>query len=155
MSFQILGLEPAPFIPLYGLTDAALTRRGVHRQTVSTPHSAPDRIGLRDADPGETVLLLNWQHQPADTPYRATHAIFVREGATQRHVATGMVPEALARRSLSVRAFNGDHWMVDADLVEGEQAGPLIEKLLARPDVAYLQVHFARRGCFAATVIRA
>jgi hypothetical protein len=44
--------------------------------------------------------------------------------------------------------------MVDADIVDGAVAAPLIERLLARADVGYLHLHFARRGCFACRVDR-
>ena len=45
--------------------------------------------------------------------------------------------------------------MVDAEVVNGADAAPLIERYLARADVAYLHIHFARRGCFACRVDRA
>jgi hypothetical protein len=54
----------------------------------------------------------------------------------------------------SVRAYDGADDMVDAEVVDGREAAPLIERYLARPDVAYLHLHFARRGCFACRVDR-
>ncbi|MFV3456565.1 DUF1203 domain-containing protein, partial [Mycobacterium tuberculosis] len=36
-----------------------------------------------EVDIGDAAILLNYEHQPADTPYRSRHAIFVREGAQQ------------------------------------------------------------------------
>nr|WP_156421634.1 DUF1203 domain-containing protein [Pseudomonas orientalis] len=35
----------------------------------------------------DSVLLLNHVCQPADTPYRAAHAIFIREGASHQYSA--------------------------------------------------------------------
>ena len=155
MSFRILGLSPAPFQPLFGLSDAALAARGARRCVVDAPVGYPDRIELRDAAVGETVLLLNHVHQPADTPYRAAHAIFVREGAQAAYDAIDQVPDALRRRTLSLRAFDAQHEMVDADLVEGAQCETLIARLFAGPRVAYVQAHYARRGCYAARIERA
>ena len=155
MSFRILGLAPTPFQPLFGLSDADLAAHGARRCVVDTPVGYPDRIELRDAAPGETVLLLNHVHQPADTPYRAAHAIYVREGAQSAYDAVDQVPDALRRRTLSLRAFDARHEMVDADLVEGAQCEELVERLLADPRVAYVQAHFARRGCYAARIERA
>ena len=82
MSFRIIGLDPAPFLHLYGLSDAELADYGVKRYVADTKPGFPDRIEMREGEPGETFLLLNHVCQPAETPYRATHAIFVREGAT-------------------------------------------------------------------------
>ena len=64
------------------------------------------------------------------------------------------IPEQLAIRLLSVRAFDGDGMMIDADVVEGTGLEPLIERMFADGRVAYLHVHNARRGCFAARVDR-
>jgi hypothetical protein len=155
MALRILGLSPAPFVHLYGLPDAELATRGVIRQRVDEPHSAPDRIELRDAEPGEAVLLLNHEYQSADSPYRGCHAIFVREGATRQFDAVGEVPDALRRRLLSVRAFDAAGMMVDADVVEGTALEGLAERLLDDPRVAYLHAHHARRGCYAARIERA
>ncbi|MBB5204945.1 hypothetical protein HNQ51_002264 [Inhella inkyongensis] len=154
MNFRILGLDPAPFAPLYGLSDAALAEQGVQRIAVNEPHSAPDRIELRDAEPGETVLLLNHCYLDIPNPYYGRHAIFVREGATQRFEALNQVPDALRRRLLSLRAFDAASMMVDADVVEGTQIEGLIERLFAEPAAAFIQVHHARRGCYAARVER-
>jgi hypothetical protein len=155
MALRILGLDPAPFLHLYGLADAELATRGVIRQQVDEPHSAPDRIELRDAEPGETVLLLNHEYLPVDSPYRGRHAIFVREGALERFDAVGEVPDALQRRLLSLRAFDEAGMMVDADVVEGIALETLAERLLDDPRVAYLHAHHARRGCYAARIERA
>lgn len=154
MSFRITGLPPAPFFPLFGLDDAELTARGVERMRVDAFPRFPDRIELRDVEPGESVLLLNFEHQPAATPYRAAHAIFVREGATTAFDAIDTVPDALRRRPLSLRAFDAAHGMIDADLVDGSAAEALIERLLADPRCAYVHAHYARRGCYAARIER-
>ena len=155
MSFRITGLHPAPFRPLFGLSDDELTARGVQRWLVDAKPGFPDRIELRDAEPGERVLLLNYTHQPAETPYRASHAIFVLEGAQDRYDAIGAVPEALRARPISLRAFDGQHQMVDADLTDGRELESLIERFLARSEVSYLQAHYAKRGCYAARIERA
>lgn len=154
MSYIVRGLDPAPFVSLYGLADAELAGRGARRYVVDAHPGYPDRIELRDATPGETVLLVNHVHQAADTPYRASHAIFVREGATAAAEYVDAVPEALAVRPISLRAFDAAHWMTDADLVAGTGLADLIERLLADPRVAYLQAHYAKRGCYAARIER-
>jgi hypothetical protein len=155
MSFRITGLDPAPFRHLFGLSDEELAARGAKRCVADQKPGFPDRVELRDAEPGESVLLINHTHQPADTPYRASHAIFVREGAERAYSAVDVVPEPLRGRPISLRAFDGDHMMVDADLVDGRELESLIKRLLADPKVSYLHAHYARRGCFAARIERA
>jgi hypothetical protein len=155
MTFRISGLQPAPFQPLFGLPKADLAARGVRRVTVTEPHAAPCRITLADAEPGETVLLLNFEHQPADTPFRSRHAIFVRETAGERFDETGVVPDALRRRPLSLRAFDAEGMMIDADLADGTELERVLEPMLTRPETAYVHLHYAKRGCYAALATKA
>lgn len=153
--FRITGLDAAPFQPLYGLTAEALAALGVIRLTADEKPGFPCRVTLADAEPGERVLLLNHEHQPANTPFRSRHAIFVREGAAETATVVDRLPEQLAGRLLSLRAFDEAGMMVDAAVAEGSEVAPVIERLLARGDTAYLHAHFATRGCYAARVDRA
>lgn len=114
----------------------------------------PDRASLRDLRPGAVALLVHHVHQPAETPFHASHAIYVEEGATRARTVVGRLPSALRCRLLSLRAFDRDAMLVDADVVEGAQAGPVIARLLADPRVDLLHAHFARPGCFAARIER-
>ena len=155
MSFRIKGLSPTPFVPLYGLSEAELATRGVIRYPVDKNPGFPDRIEMRDASPGENVLLLNHVCQPADTPYRATHAIFVREGATRAFDEVDVVPEVLRQRVLSLRAYDAKGMMVDADVVDGAEVEGLIKRLLDNAEVSYIHAHNAKRGCYAAHIERA
>jgi len=155
MTFRITGLSPEPFRHLYGLPAAELARLGVVRYIADTKPGFPDRVEMRDADPGETVLLLNHVYQPAQTPYHASHAIFVREGAEHAYDRVDEIPEVMRARILSLRAFNSDGMMVEADLVEGVQIETLIERFLADPRVDYIHVHNAKRGCYSGRVDRA
>ena len=81
MNFRISGLSPEPFRHLFGLSEEELAQKGVKRYVADKKPGFPDRIAMRDVDLGERVLLLNHVCQPADTPYRATHAIFIGEGS--------------------------------------------------------------------------
>lgn len=154
MSFRIRGLDPDLFADLQPLNAERLAAKGVQRVRVEEKPGAPCRISLDDAEVGEAVLLLNFDHQPADTPYRQQGPIFVRETRV-RFDGVDVVPPALARRTLSLRGFDANHMMIEADLVEGAQAAPMIEGFFANPNVAYIQAHYARRGCFAARIDRA
>ena len=152
--FMIRGLDPAPFAALYGLSDAALAERGVVRMEVDAKPSFPCRASLEDGDIGQAMLLLNYEHLPVDSPYRQCHAIFVREGETEAAQFENEVPEQLAIRTLSLRAYDAAGMMTDADLVEGGELSALIDRFFADPSVAYLHAHNAKRGCFAARIDR-
>ena len=155
MSYRITGLNPESFRDLFGLSDEALAARGVQRMIVDHKPGYPDRVEMRDLEPGESVLLLNYTHQPSNTPYHASHAIFVREHAGAGYNRVDEVPQVLRTRPISLRAFDAADMMIDADLVEGDAVEERIKQFLANPRVAYLQAHYAKRGCYAGRVERA
>jgi Protein of unknown function (DUF1203) len=154
-AFRITGLDAAPFQHLFGLPDEDLARHGVKRCAVTVSPGFPDRIEMRDAAVGETVLLVNYTHQPAATPYRASHAIFVREGATETYAAVNKIPDVLRRRILSLRGFDQSGMMIAADVTDGREIEPIILKLFAYPTIAYIHVHNAKQGCYAGRIDRA
>jgi hypothetical protein len=153
MAFRVTGLSREPFRHLFGLCDEELARRGARRYTADGP-GFPDRIEISDAAPGETLLPVNYVHQPADTPYRASHAIFVRERDVAPTDVVDAIPQAMRVRPLSLRAFDAEGLMVDGDLVDGAEAEGLIERFLADPQVAYIHAPYAKRGCYAGLVER-
>ena len=155
MAFRITGLSPEPFRRLFGLPDDELAKQGAKRYVADKAPGFPCRVEMRDAQPGETLLLLNHVCQPADTPYRASHAIFVREGAAAAYDQVDEVPAVMRTRLLSLRAFDADGMMVDADIVEGAAIEPLIARLLANSDVSYIHAHYAKRGCYSGRIDRA
>ncbi|HWK75616.1 MAG TPA: DUF1203 domain-containing protein [Povalibacter sp.] len=155
MSFRITGLSPEPFRHLFGLSDEQLREYGAIRYIVDEKPGFPDRIGIRDAEPGESVLLVNYTHQPADTPYRASHAIFIAEGASETYDRVDEIPEVLRVRLISLRVFDSDHLMLDADVVDGRELEGAIERFFTNPRAAYIQAHYAKRGCYAARIERA
>lgn len=155
MDFRITGLDADLFRPLFGLPDDELARRGARRYVANIAPGFPDRVELRDAEPGESLILVNHMHLAVDTPYRASHAVFVLENAAETFDRVNTVPPALRARLLSLRAFDAEHMMVDADVVHGREAEPVIERLLALPRTAYVHAHYAKAGCYAARVERA
>ena len=154
MSFRYIGLSPAPFAPLSALDDAALLARGMRRMIVDEKPGFPCRVTLEDAEPGESVLLIPFEHQPAHSPYRASGPVFVREGAQTQFDRVGAPPESLLSRMLSVRAYDRDGMMIAADVTPGDALESLLEHFFADQTVAYVHVHNARRGCYAARVER-
>ena len=155
MSFRITGLPADRFTHLFGLADAELARHRALRKTCDEKPGFPCRVSLQDAEPGERVLLLNYEHLPVDSPYRASHAIYVRERVQPSFDEVDEMPPALMPRLLAVRAIDAQGMIVAADVVEGRALVPLVEQYLADDAVAYLHAHFARRGCFAARIDRA
>ena len=154
MDFRISGLSPEPFKTLFALDDAALAQLGACRTIADDTTSFPCRVSMAHAAPGEELILLSFEHQGARSPYRAAGPVFVRKAATRAFDAVNVIPESVRTRLLSVRAYDAQDLIVDAEVVDGSVLEPLIEKLLASEDVAYLHLHYARRGCYACRIDR-
>lgn len=155
MAFRITGLSPEPFRHLYGLSEAALAEKGIVRRVVEPDTGFPDRIEMREGRPGEVFLLLNHLCQPADSPYRASHAIYVREGAEETYDEVDKVPEVMRKRLLSLRGFDAEGMIVEADVIQGTEVEGLIDRLFANSDVAYIHAHNAKQGCYSGRIDRA
>jgi hypothetical protein len=156
MNFHITGLRGAQFAPLFGLSDAELAQYAAVRKVVDRYPGYPCRVSLLDAPVGETVLLVNYTHLPAPaSPYRSQHAIFVRQAVADACLAVNEIPASLATRLLAVRAFDSAAMMLDADVLPGYDLASAIGRMLANPAVAFLHVHNAKAGCYAARVDRA
>jgi hypothetical protein len=154
MTYKISGLEPSQFAHLFGLSDEQLAQHGAARMTADGRPSFPCRIQLDDAQAGETLLLVNHISHDGNNPYRASHAIFVSERATEAAVYRDEIPPALARRVLSLRAFDADGMMIDAALTQPGEGDAAIRRLLSNHAVDHIDAHNATRGCFAARIER-
>jgi hypothetical protein len=155
MSFRITGLPAERFAHLFALSDQELAAQGAVRRIADGPMPGyPCRVSLTDSREGDELILVNYEHHGVDSPYRMRFAIYVREGDT-RYGAIDQVPEQLRTRPLAVRAFDIEAMMTGCELVDGREVEAAIERLFANPKAAYLHVHFAAPGCYAAQVERA
>ncbi len=154
MNFQIKGLAADAFAALFKLSDAELAHHLAIRMIADRQPGFPCRVSLRDADVGETALLVNHEHLALASPYRSRHAIFVRENATEARLEINEIPEVLITRLLSLRGFDAAGMMVDADVVQGRRLAVAIKRMLRSSRVLYLHAHNAKPGCFAARIDR-
>ena len=149
MSFRITGLPADTFVHLFELSDEALVAKGGRRRVAKG--GEPCRISLTDAAPGDELILVNHEHLPVDSPYRMRFAVYVRRGEA-RFEAHDVVPEQLRKRTLAVRAYDADGMMAEHRLVDGRELESAITALFANPAAAYLHVHYASAGCYAARI---
>lgn len=153
MPIQISALPADAFAHFFSLSARDLPVDA--RRMVATGKGEPCRVSLTDAREDEVLLLIHFEHQTAATPFRASHAIYVREGVAQARPDPDEVPSMLHSRLLSVRAFDAEGMLRAGDVVDGTVLRPVAEAMLADQDVAYLHLHAARYGCYLARVDRA
>ena len=154
MTFAIHGVDPIQFAALFGLSDDQLAAHRAVRITATEEPGFPCRVTLDDASIGTSMLLVNHVSHDAANPYRASHAIFVTEGASEGRRFIDTVPPALDRRILSLRGFDREGMMEGAILAHPGETDSAIRTMFDRPEIAYIHAHNAIRGCFAARVER-
>jgi hypothetical protein len=155
VSFRITGLPAEIFAPLFAMSDAELAEHDAVRRIADARQPGyPCRISLTDAQAGDELILVNHEHHPVGSPYRMRFAVYVRRGE-ETYDRIDQVPEQLRSRMLAVRAFDDSAMMVGCELVDGRALEAAIDRLFAEPRAAYLHVHYAAPGCYAARVDRA
>ena len=154
MTYRISGLDPDLFNNYRHKSDDELAHLHARRVVADEEHSYPCRISLTDAKVGDTLILLNFEHLPLDSPYRSRHAIYINEASHARAVSDNTAPAQQQRRLLSVRGFDAAGMIMDAEVVEGIALEDEIARQFSNPEIRFLHLHNARRGCYAARVDR-
>ena len=154
MDFRTSGLPAERFSDLFTLSDDELAARGALRRIADGVSGYPCRVSLTDASAGDEVILVNYEHHAVANPYRSRFAIWVRPGE-RTYDEVNQVPLQLRKRLLSLRGYDADGMLVDADVIDGAQLERGIESLFSRERVQYLHAHFAKPGCYAARIERA
>ena len=154
MSFQIHALQAEQFQHYFNMPDDELKTHHALREKVTANPGTPCRISLQDAEIGEQVVLIHFEHQPENSPFKASHAIYVRHAVAQACPEIDHVPAQLNDRLISVHAFDAKHLMINADVVAGTDLASSIHQMLEEPKVSYLHLHYAKPGCYAARVTR-
>jgi hypothetical protein len=154
-SFRFVALPAEPFASLFRLSEAELRSRAIRRVVVDEKPGYPCRVSLADAEIGETVLLLPFEHHGADSAYRASGPIFVRRDVATARPGVGEVPTMFRHRLLSVRAYDEGAMMVGAEVGTGDELEGVVERLFKQAAVSYLHIHNAGPGCYNCSVVRA
>jgi hypothetical protein len=153
-SFRLVGLAADNFEPFFAMSADELAALGARRVVADEPVGFPCRVSLVDAEVGDELLLLPFEHLSTGSPYRASGPVFVRKGVRRAVLEPGEVPPCVTRRWMSVRAYDGDDMMIAADVCDGAQVRDVIERLMADDAVSFIHLHNAKRGCFSCRVER-
>jgi hypothetical protein len=116
----------------------------------------PCRRCLRNARPGEHLLLLPYDPFTVRSPYTGEGPVFIHaDGCEPHRTEPDALPEQVDDvRTFSVRAYDADAMMLDAEVVGGERLAERARALLD-DGAAFVHAHFAGPGCFAFRIDRA
>ena len=153
-NFKLAALADAYFTPLFLLGEEALQKLGAVKMTVDEYPGFPCRVSLEDAQIGEEVILLPYQHHRTNSPYQASGPIYARRGVETKQLDLNEIPKMLLHRLLSLRAYDENGMMVNASVVEGSVLKEALHKCLENLKVEYIHIHNAKQGCYNCLVVR-
>jgi hypothetical protein len=115
----------------------------------------PLRCCLRFARAGEPIALISWAPFTEVSPWREVGPVYVHAVRCAGPAAPG-VPHGLSRGPLLLRTYRADRSMDYAHhtLIGAEAVEPMLEDLLAHPDVATVHVRTVLPQCFLYAVTR-
>lgn len=151
--FKITAIDNT-FNHLFSLDEVTLNEMGVVKMVVDSKPGFPCRVSLQDAEVGEEVILLSYQHHNTPSPYQASGPLFVRKNAQRAELSTNEIPKMLRHRLLSIRAYDRNGMMLNANTIKGEIIEDTIQDMFANPLIAYLHVHNSGPGCYNCQVNR-
>jgi hypothetical protein len=121
----------------------------------ATGEGEPLRCCLRFARPGEQIALISYAPFAAVSPWREVGPAYVHAERCPGYHGRGL-PAELRRGPRVLRTYRADGSM-DYDhntLVGDEDLGPVLDRLLAEPDVATVHVRTVLPQCFLYAVTR-
>ncbi|WP_164114988.1 DUF1203 domain-containing protein [Sphingorhabdus sp. Alg239-R122] len=154
MGYIINGLSPKKFADIADMSDAELAKAHMLRVQSTSQRGFPCRISLQDTPLGEDVILLNYVSHDVTTPYNSSYAIYIRPNVETPSVYLDEIPPIFKGRSLGMRGFGDDGMLKSAALALPGEADAKICELFDNDEIAYIDVHNAAHGCFAARVQR-
>lgn len=155
MNFRIKALDDREFVALFNLSNSELEKIGAVKMIVDEFPGFPCRVSLEDAEIGEEVVLLPYQHHKTNSPYQSSGPIFVRKIAKSSIYEINEIPKMFNHRLLSLRGYDKNAIMKDASVIEGNNLKAQIFKIFENDDIQYIHIHNAKPGCYNCLVERA
>ena len=124
------------------------------RTFVDDEGGRPLRCCLRDSRPGERLALVAVTPEGPQGAYRETGPVFLHADGCSGPTGTGY-PEEFRRRTQVFRAYDRSGAIVGGHVVPaGTGQEEAAARLLADPDVAFLQTRNVIHGCYMLTIRR-
>jgi hypothetical protein len=128
---------------------------GVPVERVVAIGGEPVRCCLRDAAPGEEMLLFGYEPALPASPYREVGAVYVHAAACAGTPAPDRYPPDWYGRPQVLRAYDKRGWIHPATRVhDGTQPEAVIAEMLADPAVELIHSRNIAYGCYMFAVTR-
>ncbi len=153
-NFQLVALNKNQFEHLFDLDETELAKKGIQKMLVDNFPGFPCRVSLADAEIGEEVILLNYEHHNVNSPYNSSGPIFIRKIAQTIKPKVNEIPIMFNHRLLSLRGYDNKSMMIFTEVVKGEILKETLLEILKNQKIEYLHIHNAGPGCYNCLVKR-
>ena len=151
-TFQITPIDP-DFLARVRASDVDVSGNQVEHLTAEG--GEPLRCCLRDAEPGEQVILFGYAPAIPAGPYREIGPVFAHATDCGGYVEVDAYPTRWRGRPQVLRAYDSRGWIHPSTRVhDGTNPEAVIADLLAIPDVVQLHSRNVAYGCYMFTVTR-
>ena len=153
-NFKLVALDNSQFTDYFNLDESELAKQGIRKMVVDEFPGFPCRVSLADAEIGEEVILLNFEHHSVNSPYKSDGPVFIRKTAQTATPEINEVPKMFNHRLLSIRGFDRNATMIFADVTQGDNLKEKLNDILDNKKIDYLHIHNAKPGCYNCKVER-
>jgi hypothetical protein len=124
---------------------------------VSDGDGVPCRHCLRMVGHGERYLILSWKPFATSQPYAETGPIFIHAEPCAAAPGGDGLPEMLGSPDYIVRGYSASERIVygTGAVTPRDEIARRAAELLARHDIAFVDVRSARNNCFQCRAVRA
>jgi len=151
MDFRIHAIPPAA---LESVRARKLDASGNPVEHVTAEGGEPLRCCLRNARPGEALLLFGYEPPIGKSPYREVGAVFAHAEACGGRETSAGYPSDWRQKPQVLRAYDRRGWIRDAVVHQGTNAEAEIARLLRDPEAVQLHSRNVAYGCFMFVVTR-
>ncbi|HWX53550.1 MAG TPA: DUF1203 domain-containing protein [Verrucomicrobiae bacterium] len=111
--------------------------------------SAPCRHCLRQIHaPAERRILFTYDRFTGAEPLPQPGPVYIHASACERYQEDAGFPEELRASPRTLEAYARGRHLLAQEFVSDGRMEPAIQRLFARPNVNYIQVHSTTAGCY-------
>lgn len=150
-TFQI---HEIPADVLNGVRATGLDVSATPIESVTAGGGEPIRCCLRDAQPGEELILFGYEPPLPTSPYREIGAVFAHARQCSGPELDQPYPQDWYGRPQVLRSYDERGWIRDAKLHDGREPESVIAEMLADPEVVQIHSRNVAYGCYMFSVTR-
>lgn len=109
---------------------------------------APCRHCLRTIEPGERRILFTYNRFTGKETLPQPGPVYIHADGCERYSENAGFPDELRSSPRTVEAYASGRKLKAQEYVKDGRFEPVFDKLLANPEVDYLQINSTTAGCF-------